>query len=293
MRRWTIAASAALALGLVAACGSDPSTGPRPISVATATPVPTPVPLPVARDGLTHDVVEAEITPAAPGLRDTVTARAPLCLLREQRYDGGPVYLWKIEEDYVDQVAYSVRFTDGSYRMIRWATGFTITLDQGLDENDAVMRKAQEAAAEVTRRTGLPISIGPGGAVHMMIDANILVNDDALATTSRQYQGATIVGATVKFAAVANILGNNGADYTNTFLHEMGHVMGLGHSPVAHEIMSTRSTTRTTAGEYQPREALTLHMMYQHRTAGNRPPDRDAALSAASTAHPLTSKIRD
>lgn len=293
MRTWTIAVPAALALALLAACGGETNTGPRPISVATATPVPTPVPLPVARDGLTHEVVEAEITPAAPGLRDTVTARAPLCLLREQRYDGGPLYLWKIEQDYVNELVYPLQFTDGSYRMIRWAAGFTLTLDQGLEQNDPVFRKAQEVVAEVTRRTGLPIAIGPGGAVHVMIDANILAENNALAITNRQYQGANIVGATIKFASVPDIIGSNNADYTNVFLHEFGHVMGLGHSPLAREIMTPGGAARTTVGEFQPREALTLHMMYQHRTAGNRPPDRDAALSAASTAHPLISEIRD
>jgi hypothetical protein len=57
----------------------------------------------------------------------------------------------------------------------------------------------------------------------------------------------------VKFAAVQNLLGTAGA--------------------------STEGT-RTTHGEYQPREAVALHMMYQHRLAGNRPPDKDGALAA-------------
>jgi hypothetical protein len=39
----------------------------------------------VARDGLTHEIVPTEITPAAPGQRNAVTVRAPEYLLREYR----------------------------------------------------------------------------------------------------------------------------------------------------------------------------------------------------------------
>src|SRR5215470_17084254 len=98
-------------------CGGSSPAPRNPVAAATPTPPPTPVPPPVARDGLTHELLAAEITPATPGLRDAVTVRAPGCLLREQRYDGGPVYLWKVEEDYVDAVVYPLTFTDGSFRM--------------------------------------------------------------------------------------------------------------------------------------------------------------------------------
>jgi hypothetical protein len=88
-----------------------------------------------------------------------------------------------------------------------------------------------------------------------------------------------------------DLLGTNRADYTNVFLHEMGHIMGLGHSPLAREIMTPGGGAHTTLGEYQPREAMALHMMYQHRQAGNRPPDKDGALSAQSAARPTVSVI--
>jgi hypothetical protein len=259
---------------------------------ATPAPTPTPVPPPVARDGLTHEVVAAEITPPAPGLRDAVSVRAPGFLLREQRYDGSAIHLWNVEEDYVSPLVYSLTFSDGSFRMVRWAGGFTVTLEQGLDQNDTVLRKTQETMAEVVRCTGVPINIGPNGAVRVMIDANILTENNALGLVMWNFQGANIVGATVKFAAVQNLLGTAGAGKLNTFLHEMGHVMGLGHSPVGREIMSTEGT-RTTHGEYQPREAMALHMMYQHRLAGNRPPDKEGALAAQSAARPVVSVIRD
>ena len=293
MMRWVSTLILAPAFLSLAGCGGSSPTRPQPVAAATPTPAPTPVPPPVARDGLTHELMEAEITPAAPGLREAVSARAPGCLFREQRYDGNPIYLWKVEEDYVDAVVYPLTFTDGSFRMIRWAGPFTVTLDQGLDQNDSVMRKTQEVIAEVVRYTGTPITIGPNGAVHVVIDANILPNDNALGLAIRSYSGSTIVGATIKFASMADLLGTNRADYTNVYLHEMGHVMGLGHSPLAREIMTAGGGAKITSGEFQPREALALHMMYQHRQAGNRPPDKDGALFTQSSAQPTVSVIKD
>jgi len=129
--------------------------------------------------------------------------------------------------------------------------------------------------------------------VHVLIDANILANDNALGLAIRSYQGANIVGGTIKFASMQDLLGTNRADYTNVFLHEMGHMMGLGHSPLAREVMTPGGGAHTTLGEYQPREAMALHMMYQHRLAGNRPPDKDGALAAQSAAQPTVSVIVD
>ena len=100
-------------------------------------------------------------------------------------------------------------------------------------------------------------------------------------------------GGTIKFASVQDLLGTNRADYTNVYLHEMGHIMGLGHSPLAREIMTAGGGSRTTLGEFQPREAMALHMMYQHRLAGNRPPDKDGALATQSAAQPTVSVIKD
>ena len=275
----------------LAACGGGSPTRPQPVAATpTPTPSPTPVPPPVAREGVNHEVVPAEIEPTAPALRDAVTVRAAGFLLREQRYDGAPIYLWQVEQEYVNELVYPLTFTDGSFRMIRWAGPFTVTLEAGLETNDAVMRKTQEIVAEATRASGLPITIGPNGAVRVVVDGALL-NDNLLGQAQRTYQGATIVGGTIKLASIQDLLGTNRADYTNVYLHEMGHILGLGHSPLAREIMTAGGGARTTLGEFQPREAMALHMMYQHRLAGNRPPDKDGALFTQSVARPLVSVI--
>jgi hypothetical protein len=65
-----------------------------------------------------------------------------------------------------------------------------------------ILRKTRDTVAEVTRHTGLPITIGPNGAVHVMIEANILSNDSAVGLAQRSFQGSTIIGGTIKFASV-------------------------------------------------------------------------------------------
>jgi Matrixin len=81
----------------------------------------------------------------------------------------------------------------------------------------------------------------------------------------------------------------------NTFLHEMGHVLGLGHSPDRREVMTPGAGPGTNVSEFQSGEALSLHMMYFHRAAGNQSPDRDPAFRARSAADaiPTTVEIVD
>jgi hypothetical protein len=289
-----------LLLALVGAClpgcGGGPSaTTPVPSTLPAA---PTPAPPPVARDGVTHAIVSAEVNPALPRTGDAVSARAAQFLVREQVFDGTALFLWPApqgrDQEYVNQLVYHARFTDGSYGIIRWASGFTVTLDD-LAENPALLDRTHEVVAELVRRTGHPITIGPGGACRIIVDPSVL-DRGAVATTTWSFEGPRIVGATVRFASVRELAGGGNADYVNTLLHEMGHVMGLGHSPDRHDVMTPGGAgTGHVVSEFQPGEASSLHMMYAHRTAGNRAPDRDVSLGAQSAdgAPPVTVEIVD
>ena len=222
-----------------------------------------------------------------PRVAEGVTVRAPQYLVREQIYDGNALFLWPADQgrdqEYVNELVYHAEFTDGSYRMIRWAaSGFTVDLGD-LAVNESVMERMREVVAELVRRTGLPITIGSNGACRVLIDPSVL-QEGAVATASWSTQGATIVGATVRFAAVREISGGGRGDYVNTLLHEMGHVVGLGHSPDRREVMTQGEGPGTLVGEFQPGEARSLHMMYYHRTAGNVSPDRDPQLATRSQA---------
>lgn len=266
--------------------GGRPST---PSVLPSAAPSPAPTPTPVAtggtviRDGWTEEEVAVSTSPASPGTGTNVVVEAPGYLRREQRFNGSPIFLWPSEESYVRTLVYDWEFTDGSLRMIRWPQPFTLSFDGDLANDAAIQAKAAEVVAEITRITGLPITIAPGGGnVTVRINPSIL-DEGAIAQTLITFRGASITEATVEFANRQEISGGSGSQYRNTLLHEMGHVMGLNHSASDRDVMTPAEGPGTREGNYQTDEATCLHMMYAHRQAGNFFPDRDAALGAAST----------
>lgn len=286
-----------VALSSLLGCGGAGGGGARTPSqpTAVATPTPTPVPSPAARDGLSGEAVAAEFAPVAPAVGENVSARAAGYLLREQRFDGTPMFLWPSDEDYVRTLVYSTRFTDDSYRMIRWASPITLSLESGLDADAAVLDRVVAMADYVGRLLEFPVSVGAGGNVQIRIDAH---ENEALGTVAfvtRRYQGATIVGAEMVFANRAEILGSRGSDYRSTLLHEMGHVLGVGHSPIDRDVMRPggSATPGGKAAEFQPDETRCFLMMYRHRRAGNFPPDRDPGVTSAAARGAWSDRILD
>ena len=279
--------AALLVLLSVAGCGGDRgSSAPSNVPVAAAAPTPAPAPAaPITRNGWTEEGVTADVAPPSPAAGTVVTVQAPGFLTREQRFDGSPIFLWPGEEAYVRQLVYDWEFSDGTFRMMRWAQPFTVSLDGDLATDPAVVAKTEEVTAHITQITGLPIAIGAGGAVKVLINPSIL-DQGAIAQTSFSSRGAAITEATIEFADRQEISGGRGSDYRNTLLHEMGHVMGLSHSASDRDVMTPAGGPGTKEGVFQPQEATCLHMMYAHRQPGNLPPDRDAALGT------MTSEVR-
>jgi hypothetical protein len=251
------------------------------------------VPSPSFFDGATEAVVKPELNPPNPQNGQALTARAPGYLTREQLFTGAPIHLWPANEAYVNALVYDWEFTDGSYRMVRWGGGFTITLDGDLAQNDAVLAKVQEAVAEMERVTGLSITIGPGGACVISLNSNLIPDSNAVGIARVRFRGATIIAGELVFANRGEITGGFGSDYRNTLLHEMGHILGLSHSPSNRDVMTPGTGPGSKVGQFQEGEALALRMMYTYRVAGNLPPDRDPALAARSTATPVRTVFRD
>jgi len=262
----------------VAACGGTGPAAPRTPSV----PAPTPTPTLVVRDGVTEEIVAPEVAPPAPVVGMPVMLRAPGYLVREQRWDGSPIFLWPNEDiNYVSEVVYNWEFQDGTRRLVRWDRPFTVTLDGDLAEDAAVMQKAQEVVTELSRTSGLPILVGPGGACMVTINPS-LAADNIVGLARLTFRGPTIIGGTVEFVNRREIPGGPKANYSNTLLHEMGHIMGLQHSPSTRDVMTPGRGPGTREATFQPNEALCLHMMYRRRTAGNIFPDRESALGVAA-----------
>ncbi|HET6899632.1 MAG TPA: hypothetical protein VFK70_14850 [Vicinamibacteria bacterium] len=286
-----VALSAGIAAALAGACGGGGGAAPS-TPTAPATPAPTPTPVLTVADGWTHAAVTGEANPPAPSVGARLSVRAPGYLFREQLFTGSPVYLWPEEEDYVDALVYQ-EFTDGSFRMVRWPAPFTITLDGDLASNEPIVAKVREVAGEIKRATGLDLSVGPGGACVIALNSNITGTENAVGLAELSYQGPNIVRAQVTFTNRGEITGGGGSEYRNTLLHEMGHVMGLLHSLRDDDVMTPGQGPGTRVAQYQPHEAATLHLMYAHRTAGNRRPDKDTALGATAAGVPRNTVIRD
>jgi hypothetical protein len=234
------------------------------------------------RDGISDLPATAQVTPATPGLGERIAVTAEGFLPREQFFERADIFLWPGEPNYIQELGYW-EFTDDTFRVVRWNAGFTITLEAELADDPVLVRKAQEVAAEASRHIGYPVSVGPGGSVTIGVDPG-LDEQDAVAEARLQTRGAVVTGARIVFYRRSEIAGGSQAQYTNTLLHEMGHVIGLGHSPDDKDVMTLGEGRGTRVAVYQPGEAGCLHMIYNHRRAGNIFPDRDPAIGTASSA---------
>lgn len=290
MRRALLLIVVAGPLILNGGCGGSSSPS-NPTPQPTATPVP-PAESPAVIDGWSEQPVTAEASPPMVGLGQGVVVRAPGYLAREQRYDFEPIALWPAEPAYVRELVYDWEFTDGQLRLIRWDQPFTLTLEGTLSNDGEVRTRARQVLDEIRRRTGLQVDIGPGGEVVIDIDPSV-ADEQAVAIARLRFRASTITGGTISFVDRQEIVGGRGAAYGNTFLHEMGHIIGLAHSPRPSDVMTPAGGRGTTVDAYQRDEAIALHMMYFHRAAGNQPPDKDPQLVAASGATPRRTVIID
>lgn len=267
---------------LAVSCGgNDTPTGPTggPASPPTSAPAPLSI-----VDGVSGAPVTISGAPAAPAPGAELALQVPGYLPRRQRFDGQPVALWPGDQSYVDALVYGVAFNDGSHRLTRWAGAFIVTLDSDVAADPHVVRAAEEAVTEVRRTTGLAVTLGAGGPVAVRVDpADPMFAGPAIAYARCRYQGANLVGCDIVFEDRREIAGRPGAASHNALLHEMGHALGLGHSPSGNDVMDPgggRSGQQRTT--FSDNEAAVLRMMYVHRRAGNRQPDADPGFFAAA-----------
>jgi hypothetical protein len=273
--------NAVLGLLLLAAasCGGGPSS---PTLARPAPPGAAAAPAPSFLDGWTEQALGAAITPAAPHLGAPVRVEAAGYLVREMLFDGRPLVLWPETAAYVQPFVYG-ESTPGR-RLTRWDHGFALTATADLLANPRVRPILEDAVEEASRVTGLPIAVASAGPVLLAVDAAdayLAANPDVVAYTQRTSSANAIGGARVVFRDLKYVLGAGNRVRTNTVLHEMGHVLGLGHSPDPGDVMHVEGR-RTDARTFSERETLTLKMMYRWRRAGNTFPDRAPELGTAA-----------
>ena len=276
---------------LASACGGSSPSTPSPPS-----PAPTPTPdapeAPTVIDGWTDAVLGVAPSPATVSRGERIEVEAPGYLTRIQSYAGEPIALWPASPSYVEELVYDWELGDGSFGMVRWTTGFTVTLTDELASDPANVAKAEEVARELSRRTGLTIALGQGGPVTVVLDPSV-VDAGSVAEARVSLVGAEITSVELAFSHAGEVAGGRDADFSNTLLHEMGHAIGLAHSPDVRDVMTPGSGPGTSFQEYQVNEAIALHMMYAHRSAGNRYPDTEDGVAGAVAAAPRTVVIRD
>lgn len=250
---------------LMAGCGGG--SGPVTPTLPPVAPAPTPTPVPTFsfRDGWTEQAVAAAATPATPTVGAVTAVEAPGYLVRRAVFNGAPFYLWPQDERYVRALIYNA----GTRPLRRWTAGFTITPD-GIDNLPAF----QDAAAELSRVSGLPIGVGPGGPVAVTIDPSdpYFKDNNWLAYASWRSSGDVIRSARVVFRSVQEF-------QQGILLHELGHVLGLGHSEDGSDVMAPRENRALTFSE---RENVALKLMYRWRQPGNALPDDMVPATTAS-----------
>jgi hypothetical protein len=278
------------ALAVLTACGGGGGSTAATSPAAVSTPTPAPVAVaPEVRSGETGGPVGAAVASPAqvlPGAPVAVTA--PGFLRRQQFFVGGaPIFLWPQEDPYVRAIVYG----GGEFGLIRWASGFRVKPWPGTEEKMAVV------VAEASRVSGLPITLTTGTAeVEIVFDPAdpALADLTALAVTFRSYSGFNITRSRIVFRSLGEFLGNSRqhGGRTNTALHEMGHVLGLGHSINYHDVMSNEND-RNPGLTYGPGEELALRMMYAYRAPGNASPDRAPGVPTATALRTPPSVVVD
>jgi hypothetical protein len=243
---------AAAGLLLLAACGG--SSGP------SATPF--------AVDGFTDQPVAAAFDPPSPRHGQNVTVTAAGYLPRVQVLDDAPVRLWPGDEAYVRALVYGDLAASG--RLTRWNRSFVLTVPAGAES------VAAEVAAEASRTTGLSIAVGSANDVVVTVDPDdpfFASRPQATAVTRTRAADNVVVSATIVFRSRSTLV-----EGPRTLLHEVGHALGLSHSPRTDDVMF--EVDQPNQRRFSEREQIALRMMYAHRRPGNSPPDRDPAVGA-------------
>ena len=295
--RWT--SPLLLPAALLAGCGS----GPALPSGGTASPVPTAIRVLSGDTGLAvagarvTGLAQAVTTDAGGGGSLELAVGTPLTIeaadffLRETVFRGETAFwLWPIRADageaFIQELVYNHLVSDGS--LTRPVSGVFLELTPAVGDDASASAVQAQAAAQTQAATGgvIPFVVtdaAPAGAVAISVrvdpdDPFLRDNPSYGAITRVTFPGHRISGGSTTYRGLRE------AAALPLVAHEMGHALGLGH-PSQRGLMSPASIAQFT--DLTPAEAFAVRMMLL-RLPGNRLPDNDRDVEAASAPRPVT-----
>jgi len=232
---------------------------------------------------VTTDARGAATLDLAPGM--PLTIDAPGFFVRETVFQGDTtLWLWPIradaQEGFILELVYNHLVSDGS--LTRPVSGVFVELTSPV-RNDATASGVQtQAAAQAQAVTGNSVTFtvtdaAPAGAVAISVridpgDPFLRDNPSFAAITRVDFPGNRIAGGSTTYRGVRE------ASALPLAAHEMGHALGLGH-PSQRGLMSPVAIAQFS--DFTRAEAFAVRMMLL-RPPGNRPPDNDQSVGAAS-----------
>lgn len=280
---------AVLAVLALVACGGSgsPTTGNTPLP----TPTPTPPPVLAFVDGLTEaPLTPSSVSPPTARVGDMVTASLAGYMTREQKWSGLPIALWPVPDGRGLESAYRALVYDGEAArpLLKWGTmRLTAVVADVAAEWAGDVPRIKEVIG--TSLAEIEASGGPATAWAEVFAGSLTVRVDPrheclegryAACTLRWWDGHALTQAEMVFGRV---------DYATDpriASHMVGYAIGLWDWPQSGAAMHPEPNRRGSG--YHETERNAVHMMYQHRNAGNLLPDRDPAFTPAAGA-----RIRD
>jgi len=210
----------------------------------------------------------------AAGYLDRVTrlrSRDPIALWPRQSATG-------LDESFTSAIVYSDSSGDtlaggGLYRPGSSVRMVYVAPSSELQGDAQTMNALREGAARLSSATGGQLrwaveTSAPAGAVRFDVrfdPADSGCTERVLGYANRMIRGFEIVGGSLVFCRWQG-------SRLHIVMHELGHTLGLRHSPDSRELMFA---TANSAEEASPRESLAMRLMLLRRP-GNRFPDNDA-----------------
>ena len=289
--------SGILAVLALVACGGGGGGG-SPTAGNTPLPTPTPTPPPVLAfvDGVTEaPVTPASVSPPTAKVGDMVTASLAGYMTREQKWIGLPIALWPVPEGRGLESAYRDLVYDGEAArpLLKWGTPrlTAVVANVGPEWAGEVPRIKEVIGASLAEveAAGGPATTWAdvfAGSLTVRVDpAHECLEGRYAACTLRWWDGYALTQAELVFARV------DFATDPRIAPHMVGYAIGLWDWPqsgaVMHPDLNRRGST------YHEVERNAIHMMYQHRNAGNLLPDRDPAFTPAAGARTRDVRVEE